>query len=381
MKILIIARGFPTSQEPQDGIFEMHQAKALRDMGHDVIVMTIDTRVKKKWRRLGITKHWIDGIIVYQFFLFPTSILRRLSYQFSTWVEQTLALRLFNYIEKREGSFDIVHAHYLPCIHQGVAIKAQHKINLVATEHWSELNKEPLSPYVKYLGERSYLNVDALITVCKPLQNRIMELFSMESTIVHNMVAKDFYFSPFEEKYGKHPFTFVYVGNLIYGKGIDLLLRSFKKSKLYKRNVQISIIGEGVYHAEIEKEIRELSIGSHVNLHGAASKNEVVQYLKNSDAFVLPSRSENFPVSILEALAIGIPVICTDVGGVKECVNETNGILVPVDDVDALSEALIFMYENIRKFKSLQIREDCVKRFSENVIASKILQIYNSLLK
>ena len=120
MKILIIARGFPTAQEPQDGIFEMHQAIALRNMGHEVIIMTIDTRVKKRWRKLGISKTLKDGIRVYQLFIVPTSIIRRLSYKISSKLEQFFALKLYHYVQKCEGPFDIVHAHYLPCIYQGM---------------------------------------------------------------------------------------------------------------------------------------------------------------------------------------------------------------------------------------------------------------------
>lgn len=380
MRILIIARGFPTLQEPQDGIFEFDQARALKRKGHDVYIMTVDTRVKKQLRKIGITYRVKDNIPIYQIYYFPTSIVRRINYKWSSILEQKLALKLFAYLNKKIGVFDIVHAHFLPCMHQGIAIKNKFDIKLVGTEHWSEINRVPLKPYVLYMGNRTYSQLDALITVCQPLRLKIKELFSVDSYVIHNMVDDKFSEAEFVLRKERNPFIFTMVGSVIYMKGIDLLIESFYKSNLYKKNVIVQIVGSlSPYKQVLEKRIKELSLVDKVIIMGPSDKSRILGLLQNTDVFVLPSRSENFSVAVLEALAVGVPVISTLVGGIKECIDNDNGCLVPPENIDLLSETLLYMYTNVEKYDRRKIREECLNSFSSSQISNQILDVYMKL--
>lgn len=382
MNILIIARGVPTDKTPQDGVFEFEQAKALKKAGHSVVIMAVETRIKLQWRKIGITEYTKEGIDTFRIFLFPTSIIRRISFKLSNWIEQKLAQKCYRHVLQKYGDFDIVHAHFLPCASHGVAIKDKYNINLVATEHWSELNKNPISPYVKYLGKNTYKKVDRLISVCKPLKNRIFELFQADSQVIHNMVDK-----MFEDDYTptrsniKDGFCFLMVGSIIYRKGIDVLIKAFAKSGLANKGVTVKVIGTYFPYIEtLKKLIRNNNLSDSVIIAPAQPKRKIYEELKRADAFVLPSRNENFSVAVLEALAAGLPVISTQTGGILECLDKSNGIVVPVEDVDALADAMIYMYENIDSYDKIMIRKNCMDRFSSKAITRQMENTYCSIL-
>lgn len=382
MKILIIARGIPTDKTPQDGVFEFEQAKALQQAGHDVVIMAVENRIKLQWRKIGITKYIKDGIFTYRIFFFPTSIIRRISYKLSTWIDQKLAIQCYKHVNQTHGDFDIVHAHFLPCANQGVAIKEKYDIRLCATEHWSELNRQPLLPYVKYLGTQTYHKLDRLITVCNPLKNRINDIFQVEGKVIHNMVDRIF-----EEDYtpsnnsNKKPFCFIMVGSIIYRKGIDVLIHAFAKSGLANQGVIIKVIGTYFPYIEtLKKIIKKYAIEDSFTIYPAKPRREIYDELKKANAFILPSRNENFSVAVLEALAAGLPVIATQTGGILECIDESNGIVVPVDDIDALSKAMVDMYENINSYDRQNIRNNCLDKFSASAIANLLEKEYISMI-
>ncbi len=378
MRILILARGYPTEDEPQDGIFEFDQAKALQKYGHEVVVLNVDTRVKKKWRKPGVSHIIKDGISVVTVYYFPTSIIRRISYRLSSYLEQCFVLKGYKYIIEEFGGIDLIHAHYLPCASQAIAIKNRHQVKIIATEHWSELNKEPISKYVNYLGQRVYKNVDKLVTVCQPLQQRINHLFGVDSVVIHNMVDTMFE-TPYvpQAKQESDPFLFLMVGSILYGKGIDILVEAYNQSHLKDYNVQVKVIGSfSRYVHTLQNKIKEYNLEDKITISHAIPKSEIYGELKKADAFVLPSRSENFSVAILEALAAGLPVIATITGGVRESINESNGILVPVEDTESLSRAMEYMYHNVNKYNKVEIRENCLSQFSAEAIARKLSEQY-----
>ena len=122
---------------------------------------------------------------------------------------------------------------------------------------------------------------------------------------------------------------------------------------LYQRNsnVHLTILGDGVLRPELEQKVEQLGLRDAVDMPGV--KKDVCSYLQKADIYVSSSNSEGLPLSILEAMACGLPVVATAAGGTVDIVKTgINGIVVPLDDRAALAEAL----ENMVNDAELRIK-------------------------
>jgi glycosyltransferase involved in cell wall biosynthesis len=127
------------------------------------------------------------------------------------------------------------------------------------------------------------------------------------------------------------------VGRLKAPKDFVTLVRAF--GELAEAPFEAVVVGEGPDREAVEDEIRELGIGGRVRLLG--ERDDVPELLAGSDVFVLSSRSEGLPVSVLEAMAAELPVVASNVGGLAELVVDgETGVLVPPGDAQALADAL-----------------------------------------
>ena len=189
----------------------------------------------------------------------------------------------------------------------------------------------------------------------------------------------------FEKKYivkeRDSKLVFVAIGRLIYGKGFDLLIAAFDKLKLTTDLWELNIIGAGEEHDNLQKQINEASLQNNIHLLGYKSKEEIISFLSKSDVFVLPSRSETFGVVYVEAMALGLPVIATVCNGPEEFVTKTDGLLIPVDDVDALADAIKYMFEHYDQYDRKRIAEDCKDRFSPKVIAQQLTHVFEQTIE
>lgn len=152
--------------------------------------------------------------------------------------------------------------------------------------------------------------------------------------------------------YSKKQYDFIFIGRILYDKGImdfvqacNILINNYPKLK-------IAIIGNFDSNPNtVSKDIFFKSINS-INYHYLGFRNDVKKYLLKSKILVLPSKREGTPKSILEAMALKIPVITTNVPGCKEAVrNNYNGILVPYKNINELSIAMHYLLNN----KKLQL--------------------------
>ena len=106
-----------------------------------------------------------------------------------------------------------------------------------------------------------------------------------------------------------------------------------------------------------------------------------MEELSTSNVFVLPSRNENFSVAILEGLSMGLPVLATECGGIRECLTEKNGIIVPVDDIQRMADAIKYIMANYDNYNRNDIRNDCKNRFSPEAIAAQLTRIFENTIK
>lgn len=130
------------------------------------------------------------------------------------------------------------------------------------------------------------------------------------------------------------------VGRLVVQKGHKYLLQAIPKVLAEYNDVLFVFAGDGLLRTELEQQSRQLGIQHKLRFLGTRS--DVPRLLQAADLFILPSLWEGLPLALLEAMSAGLPVVGTQVEGVEEIlVNERNGLLVPVKDPDALSEAII----------------------------------------
>lgn len=378
MKILIIARGIPSKNDPQEGCFEWDQAKVLASRGHKVVVMAIDSRIRNYWRPLGVSKIEKDNIIGYKAFYFPTSLIRRLiSYKFGYEIESILAKKLYKKIVKKHGQFDIVHSHYLNCSYYGVSIKRKYGCKLVATEHWSELKKIPLPKYIQFLGEKTYIYVDKLISVSNHLGQSIQQSFNKDYRVIHNLIDVSNLKPAMTETCNKN-FTILAVGSLRTVKGFDILIEAFAKSNIVNNSI-LKIIGRGSEYNHLASMIKSYNMEDRIILCGQLNKSEVYDELHNADLYVLSSRSENFSVALIEATANGVPAIGTLCGGVQEY-PVSNVTKIPVNDVESLTKALEENYISSKNVDRISLQKETLSYFSPDAIASRLEEVYIQVL-
>jgi colanic acid/amylovoran biosynthesis glycosyltransferase len=141
-------------------------------------------------------------------------------------------------------------------------------------------------------------------------------------------------------------FRIVSVGRLVEKKGHDVLIEACRRVADRGCRIDCEIVGDGPLRAELESRIARLGLAGVVRLAGPRSHAEVEERLVAADLFVLACRvgrdgdRDGMPVAIAEAMAAGVPVVSTRIGGIEELVRDGTGLLVPPDDPDALADAI-----------------------------------------
>lgn len=139
----------------------------------------------------------------------------------------------------------------------------------------------------------------------------------------------------------------VLLGRLVWAKGFDDFISAFSAVIRRFRNIKAIIIGDGELRGEITSQIDRLGLTADILLLGHQERSRVMQLLKAGDIFVMPSRSEGIPYALLEAAALGKPIVATDCGGIPEVVeNDRSALLVPVGDIESLGNAILLLCEN-----------------------------------
>jgi glycosyltransferase involved in cell wall biosynthesis len=171
-----------------------------------------------------------------------------------------------------------------------------------------------------------------------------------------------------------------FVGRMIPGKGPGVLLEAFA---LAQRTVTCSaklvFVGSGPECFELQSKIEVLGLRKHVIMAGELNG---LQAMSAFDIFVLPSLSESFSYVLLEALAIGLPVISTDVGAVDQLVHEgCNGLVVKISAPEELADALRKLLSD-SKLRSRMggASKELSRQFSLAEMARRVVQVYRELL-
>ena len=205
-----------------------------------------------------------------------------------------------------------------------------------------------------------------------------MELFSRRPKVLERM-----------EELGLREdsrFTFLFVGRIVNDKGIDELVSAF--DRLYQENDKVRLLLVGPFEDDIDPisdSIRDIiNNNSSIIAVGNKMDEELLAYYCASDCFVMPSYREGFPNTVLEAGAMGLPCIVTDINGSREIIiNGENGLIIPSRNKERLYEAMkLMMTSNMeRERMARNARKMIEERFEQSFVRKCLYDFYDEVLK
>jgi glycosyltransferase involved in cell wall biosynthesis len=396
MHVLIIPGEELNENNQLSSVFEIHQAHALKDL--NVRVGFISTNLNG-----SIYKELMQGIKTL-FYGFNKRIQTRVQlineinlveaygkyvtpsflnlYRKERINAGVLAYKHYCY---QFGSPDVIHAHsrFLDSILIAKKIKENFGTHYVITEH-STLHRRNIVSKKEYIDYVAAVDkAKSWIVVSESLGNIIVSnidklklKFSKTFRTVPNVVDSNF---SFVEVGKNEKFVFLNIASLEDKKNHVLLLESFKHVTEKFPNVELRICGRGALEKKLKNHARVLGI-QQVEFLGSLDRCEVQKEFINSNAFVLSSDVETFGVVVIEALAIGRPVVSTICGGPEYIVNSDNGILVESNNIQGLANAMCEMIKNYSQYNLNAISKNCIENYGTKVIGKRLIQIYQEAL-
>ena len=174
--------------------------------------------------------------------------------------------------------------------------------------------------------------------------------------------------------------SFISVGSLLHVKGYDFLIKTFSLISKDLPPWELNLIGGGEEYEHLKQMIIDYGLSDYIKLIGRKGRQEIVHLLGESDVYISSSRSENFSVSVIEALSLGVPIIATVCGGIKECIDESNGLLVPVEDEKEMAKAIMTMSNTLDTYNRNEIAEQSRSLYAPQVIAQQLTNIFEEVI-
>jgi len=294
---------------------------------------------------------------------------------------ETFPFLLYNFFYKKKYDIEIAFGR----AELEMVLKSPQKTSQkIAWVHWEfshqpEMNKSDL--LVQQLGQ-----FDHVIFCSDNVRKQVKTLYEIEFpnySVIHNVIhPEEIYAQSIVEipslNFKDDLFTFSSVGRIKNGKGYPLLLEIHKQLIDQGFFHRIIIAGDGDKLEELRRRANDLGVAETFILLG--NKNNPFPYIKHSQAFILPTQTEAYPLSIKEALILGLPVLVTDVGGVSEIVDDNlDGLLMKYDELDII-EKMQRIITDKELYSQLKTKaSQASEKFEVEEIYTKIEQLFLNL--
>lgn len=369
-KILFISSWFPSKIEPTNGNFVQRHAEAVSRI-HEVEILHAIRNPEQKTMFIYEEKivNDVRTLIVYY---------KQSKFSIINFYRRMKAFRKgFQHMEKP----DLVHANILQrSMLFAVYLKNKFQIPFVVTEHWSGLlgvNRHLLSNINLRIARYIAKQAAFVLPVSQYLLRDLKEVLPRTSmAVVENVVDTEMFWA----KTGKQKlFSFLHISNLVSIKNPDMIISAAVRLHQEYPNFELHIGGDGDV-AALNERVKQNKAQDFVKLFSTLTGEEVALKMRSSNCFILMSDYENFPCVLLEALSCGTPVIATNVGGVPEIINETNGILISKSE-DELYQAMKKVLLHLVRFdEPVKLHQSIETRFSQKIISDKFDKIYRKVL-
>lgn len=367
MKIFFFTPWYPDQQSPNSGIFIRSQAVALAKE-HDVVVVSS----KVEYRDPAVTEVTVaesvfEGVREFRIVM-PRSI------PFFNQVKYLmLSISRASEIGQKFRP-DIIHASIgYPGAFVGWRLSKKLKVPFVFTEHTRPLNNFR-SAFHKRLTLEGMKRATAIMVVSKALAKEMHALMGREMVVIPNIVEVQ----RFEEVFPSNEITtqIGFVGGMNTNvKGLDVLLSACAALPF---PFVLHIAGSGVLMDQYRKQASDLAISEYCKFYGFVQPGEIADFYARLHFLVCASRFETFNVSLVEAMACGMPVVSTRCGGPEDFVNDANGILCEKENVESLRLSIERMAQSRASYSAMAIKKFAAS-FGPERIAARLLTCYKDV--
>lgn len=367
MKVLTFTPWYPNPENNGAGVFVKEQVSAIAKYGeNDVIV--IATFPTNKFREIDVKKTKFENGSLTEI-LVPYKPEKTI---FDKFLKRRSAVKSgFKEINIKP---DIFHVHEYQMV--PIAKSLLPNVPIILTEHSSTLSSN--LGIKKYFVRNAFNNADTVIAVSEYQKDRILSIKQDVEVLVVNNFVDDIFLNAKKVNREDKEIKIISVGSLIEKKGFKILINAIAK---LDQRFSLTIVGDGLQRDELKLLVKDLKLEDRIFFTGALDRSSVLKKLTESDIFISASKIETFGIAILEALAVGLPVLTYDNGGIRDFMTDSCGIIVTEHTVEAFVNAIKVLVNNIDKYDPLKIKDYVANNFSSKIFARKINEIYGKTLK
>jgi len=381
VKVVFFTSWYPNPDAPQHGDFIQRHAEALAT--HPEIQLGL---IFVKANRKGAAKHielreeMVNGVLTLRVFY---------KHSFNPLIKAKRYRKAYEhgleFFQHKIGKPDIINANVVwPSGIVAKRISKKFNIPFVITEHWSAYypNSEiKLNFPQRFKIANAVAAAKRVITVSKYLERCMLDMgFHGSYEQIPNVVNTAIFFP--EQVGNKREFTFVHISNFTDNKRAVDILEAFDNVLKQRANIRLKFIGEGPDITEIQEILKEEpKLSKKVDILGSLAHDEVAKELRSVDTLLLFSKYEGLPCVILEAWCSGLPVISTNVGGIKDYFQHDSGILLKGESLEELEHAMIEIIDDTDSYDPTKISDYAKGQFSNKSIAKQFYGLYQRVLK
>lgn len=377
MKILLLNYEFPPIGGGA-GKATYNLAKELAKLGHQVDVLTSKINGQPTtekmdgftvyrvatWRK-GIHDCGFRGAVTYVFFA---------AFKFLTLT--------------RKNQYDVIHYFFgLPTGFLSLLPGPHRKIQYVVSLRGSDVpgydqynkNLQMVHQLLLPMTRKIWKNAGQMIAVTESLQETAQLTAPLQKFhVIPNGVESIFLTVSSSANLNKPDLKLISVARLIERKGIHHIL--YALSELRDPEISLLIVGSGSSETELKKICKDLALEKVVTFFGFCDPRDLPALYADSDVFILPSQAEAFGNVFAEAMACGLPVIGTDIGGIPDLVGKENGILIPPADIEQIKHAILTLKKSHKLRAQMQLanRKKIIENYSWTSVAKQHIELYQT---
>ena len=299
---------------------------------------------------------------------------------------------------KAVKSSKIIHAHGHPYLTSLIAAKLAKRYSkpFVLTQHNTFIEYDSIFDNIERLndlavGKETLKEADKIIAVSNATKDYVLSLGAKPEKVkvLHNGVDL-VRFRPLAGKreemrrklgISQNDIVVLTVRRLVYKNGIDTLIETANIAVKKNSKITFLVVGKGPDLKNVQMRIEQLGIEKNFRLAGFVRDEDLPFYYNAADFFVLPSKSgEGLPLVALEAMACGLPVIATNVGGISEILMEDYGKLVPPNQPELLAKAIFDFSDIDFSSRKKELRAVMEEKYSWDKNVERLIEIYEELI-